>query len=680
MDLTALDYAWTANAVATKNIDRLRLVKNEGIVELLIRSHKRRPARLRSLYEQVTGSKTENVEDALRRLSNAWLRELVERSDDITAQAIDEVFEEYRYGARPGFTLHLLHAAPGLTLENVGQTAKAWSQTNDSRTKVLDAYLFSEGEVLEIGFSYETVHEYIDPESETVKSHPELRYGFAWVSIKGSFLAVEGPEGTVTFLRSALAAIDVKTTPISFDKQAVDNVVPLNELQGGSFKAIRPTDEMPTSLRASDPRLGTLPYTREVLSQYERTRGLYQHRFSPSVESKIGFNNRAGRFFVTRRLPASDLQKHAVSLIQGLIREVMAALDDAKRAAKAVDFSDVWGRRVDTTARPMLQDVVYAVTSAKRLGVDSVNLSISAETLLETMPTRWVSSVVCECHACGAPQAAICPDCYETLRLSKDRTYACRCRSTTTLSDRKLICLEDHSLPTRGAVIELEPDLTCVDLVAKASAELPYQPMNPTEEGFRISGSRLLFTAAGQSQVVHLPSEVPELAIIARKRPARLPDLLRQSHALKERCVKAGDCESCQLSVDDAKCLMNVLRLSLGVEPRPHHGQEYGDGMMQLTLHGRQCNGRILAKRGSVGRLTPGKSEGQQLIRQTLAAANDARTDVIVAVAPAPIDDQLVATLQQIVGMRHKKLVVLDEDFIARALATARDAEAGRTH
>ena len=153
---------------------------------------------------------------------------------------------------------------------------------------------------------------------------------------------------------------------------------------------------------------------------------------------------------------------------------------------------------------------------------------------------------------------------------------------------------------------------------------------------------------------------------------------MRVAHTLKEKCTVAGDCASCGMSVGESACLMNVLRLSLGVTPRPHHGQEYGDAMMQLTIAGRQRNSRILAKRGSSSRLTPGRKAGEELLRQAAAACVDSRTEALVAVVPAPLDDQLRATIQLDAKIYGKFVVFLDDEFVARAVARARAKERGR--
>jgi hypothetical protein len=122
---------------------------------------------------------------------------------------------------------------------------------------------------------------------------------------------------------------------------------------------------------------------------------------------------------------------------------------------------------------------------------------------------------------------------------------------------------------------------------------------------------------------------------------------------------------------------MNVMRLAVGARPRPHHGHEFGDAMLEVTIRGHRQTARLLAKRGRSKSITPGSDEGRGLVTQTAMACVDGRTDVVIVVLPAPLDDQLRSLLLELCRHKGRKLVILGEEFIAKASQRARRIEAG---
>lgn len=66
------------------------------------------PTELCSRYQSIFATKPKQVGAALSRRSNAQLQRLVAICPEITNRHIDDLFEEYRYGAVPTFSVFLV--------------------------------------------------------------------------------------------------------------------------------------------------------------------------------------------------------------------------------------------------------------------------------------------------------------------------------------------------------------------------------------------------------------------------------------------------------------------------------------------------------------------------------------------------------------------------------------------
>jgi hypothetical protein len=420
-------------------------------------------------------------------------------------------------------------------------------------------------------------------------------------------------------------------------------------------------------------------FVRRKRQQGEQTQGLYVHTFEDGSTTRLRFNNRLGSVGVARRLKTSELRVNGCELMANIVSAMRALLtSDIEQFASVTTFERAWGSRVREPARSYLKVVTLALHQGKNTNSDTVSMGrVTARQLVEATPAKWwTAGVIDFCPVCGVDQPLYCERC--ELPIQPDlimRGYRCGCRAGMEPPRLSATCFEGHEVTAASCELELLPSPTLMDLVVSGSRELNGLEVNRDADAFVIRGSQLLYRTVGMYQTSYLPHEVAELREVDTEQLANGPALVRETHQLREKCKMALGCTDCGTSIADGKCLMNVMRLAVGVRPRPHHGHEFGDAMLEVTIRGHRQTARFLAKRGQSKSLTPGSDEGRGLVTQTALACMDARTDVVVVVVPAPLDDQLSSLLLELCRQRGRKLVVLGEEFVAKALQRARRVE-----
>jgi hypothetical protein len=109
-----------------------------------------------------------------------------------------------------------------------------------------------------------------------------------------------------------------------------------------------------------------------------------------------------------------------------------------------------------------------------------------------------------------------------------------------------------------------------------------------------------------------------------------------------------------------------------GFTPQTHHGHEFGDVSMLVTLHGKNMTFCAAAKSVPTvkkqQKVTKASTLGREIIQQVLDMFNDARTEIIGVIYPYLIDDQLKHFLYHYAKMNNKRLVILDYEFMVKLL------------
>ena len=101
-----------------KNIkNKLELVRREGICKLLIKTYEEDEEELKNKIEQVSGSYPRDLK-VLYKLNKGQLISIVKKSN-ISQEKIDETFDQYRYGLKPGFMIFYFNANKSMSKSKI---------------------------------------------------------------------------------------------------------------------------------------------------------------------------------------------------------------------------------------------------------------------------------------------------------------------------------------------------------------------------------------------------------------------------------------------------------------------------------------------------------------------------------------------------------------------------------
>jgi hypothetical protein len=190
-----------------------------------------------------------------------------------------------------------------------------------------------------------------------------------------------------------------------------------------------------------------------------------------------------------------------------------------------------------------------------------------------------------------------------------------------------------------------------------------------------------VFGSPGE-KTVYLMSDIPEFEDVASVRLSKTErdDLFSLLKDYKEKCKQMSD-ENCARCVDEqvaTHCFMRLFGLfDKGYIPRPHHGHEFGDVSLSVTIEGRPDRTMvILLKKGNPrGRyITRGHNLGREIFAQADQFIHDPDLHVLGIGVPQRIDDRFEARLKREAQQADKKLVFFGSDDFAQLIKYVADS------
>ena len=108
--------------ITKKKRTKLELIRIEGICRMLL--SKVEHEMLTNIVEAVTQVASQDIKKAIFRLPRYQLIRIIELAGSaVTEKDIDETYEQYRYGLKPGFTLFsIIKESKSISINNVFKT------------------------------------------------------------------------------------------------------------------------------------------------------------------------------------------------------------------------------------------------------------------------------------------------------------------------------------------------------------------------------------------------------------------------------------------------------------------------------------------------------------------------------------------------------------------------------
>jgi hypothetical protein len=664
----------------------LDLMRLEGICKMLISSLDEDA--LESKYLSITGrAKVDNVKKALAKLSKAELRRIIEMSPAITEETIINFYNEYRYGRKPGYILYWANGFIGKTIDTIAlkmqlsQLLEQKRYNDDARFKDLKCVAVEEwteigSTVIEVGLSYLKKYSYINADNSFDYIH-ELMDCFAWISVDKGFVALYNMPPTIESIikKTILSLYGVRLLGLSLDNDTLNAIFDSSKRKKISLTHHMEDSNKPQKATFSDARFAEKQDA--VLADYGDygiDSSLYDIEIDEETIATLGVNSNKGKLYINKNLRTTQFRKWSVSNISTIIEyfSKIFSTDGAEKFQHVQLFTgSEWGR-LSAGKKEVLSSIAVAILMCKEKGVNQYPIEIPAPSVKSAFPKDTSSCFLAFCDQCNETIIPECPDCQGKFFEVANANFLCdSCKRS--LSHVKCECGNFISTDDTDAIMSVALN---DDFLGKVVSELhsvkPGLSLAEHEYIAVHNGYLRIFNSDGFKRI-HPKDLSPCTDLYRHDLPETfVADAKKLFKKLNEKCNDAPtneDCEECRYkkvaSIHDLQCLQQLLCYFDDFAPSPHHGHEYGDVSISVSMDGKTYNLQGIMK-SDTSKITRSGKTGREIIDQVIKALFDGRTEIICILAPTQIDKQLSETILTLAKNFNKKLVFWDFDFMVR--------------
>jgi len=653
-----------------KQRTKLELIRIEGIWRMLLKKIKDE-VQLTSWVDSVTNASTKDVKKAIARLTRYQLIKIIEFAGNaITPEDIDEAYEQYRYGLKPGFTLFNIQSFKDIDEDTayraIGSFLSEIPYPEGVAIKAIatKSHSWIDSSVIEFAFYYHIKYSYLSEEEEPLFIY-EYKECFAWIDAANGFLVIQNaPDKVTTIIRNAFAKVyTASMTSVKLTQRLIDEVFGSEKIKKGTYINPNASDLQAEKVTLADSRLAEKQSVQQSVSGYDMT-GTYLNQTVGDEPNTLGINCKKGKLYLTSNVSATLFREWSIEKIKSIITYLRSKADyvdfDIFQAKNSTDLL-VWDKYKAPQKR-LIEQMLYAVYVAHFNQQDSADILFSASDLRQTMKSFFHERLCAHCNHCDEPFIPRC-GCNGLLTIEKSGTL--RCLDCGQEID-SVQCDDGHQVIIDGAnTLSLFPNsllLRSIKITLKNAFDV-------TMTGsFNISENRLTLISEQSGHLI-LPDDIPELKSVIDLdiTDGNRESLLEQSKLIKENCrrsVTNSDCNTCD-SVAQRCCMMKLFTTFPGYRPSPHQASEFGDVSFSVTLNGIQRRLVGIAK-SATGKDTLSLSDqpAREMLQQVLTATHDARIGVIAVICPMRFHDQFVEELRYIADLTRKPLVVLDDQYM----------------
>lgn len=653
-----------------KQRTKLELIRIEGIWRMLLKKIKDE-SQLATWVDNVTNTSTKDARKAITRLSRYQLIKIIELAGSaITNEDIDEAYEQYRYGLKPGFTLFNIQSSKKIGVAaayaaiNSYLSGLHYGEGVNIKAITVKSHSSIDSSVIEFAFYYHIKHSYLS-EAEEPSFIYEYKECFAWIDRNNGFLVIQNaPDKVTTVLKNAfVTAYSASITNIKLTRKLINEIFGNEKIKKGTFINPNASDTQAEKITLADSRFAEKQAIQQTVSGYDMTGTYLNQTVGENQPNTLGINCNKGRLYLTSNVSATVFREWSIEKIKSIITYLRSKANyenfDMFQAKNLTDLP-VWNS-YNVPQKKLIEQMLYAVYVAYLNHQDSADVLCSVGDLRTTMKSYFYEKLSAVCDLCDEPFIPHC-DCGGTLKVSKNGSLRClECDQEVDAAH----CDEGHRVIINGIdTVVLFPSASLLGDIK----ETLKNAFDMTVSGFfNISGGRLTLISEQHGYLV-LPENIPELKAILDIDIAITEhiDLLKQVKSVKEKCRNSTNstCNSCD-TTNTRCCMMKLFTTFAGYRPSPHQASEFGDVSFTITLNDAQCQLMGIAK-SATGKdtLTLSEASARDMIQQVLTATHDARVGIIAAICPNRFHDQLTEELRYIAKLTGKPLVVLDEKYM----------------
>lgn len=661
--------------MTNKQRTKLELIRIEGIGRMLLQRVEE--DRLIDLVASVTKATPQNIKKAIFRLPRYQLIQIIERASDvISSEDIDNAYEQYRYGLKPGFTLFSINKKCKVISEaeayrSISEKLNCIHYEADESIKSITpkAHAKISASVVEYSFYYLNKHSYLD-EHETPAFVYEYEECFAWIDIKNAFLAIKNaPEKVLTILKRALSeTYETQMTNIKLTKKLIHDIFGDENIKRGSFIKPNASDNEAEKITVSDSRFSAKQAIQESISSYNMTGTYLNETVGENQDNTLGINCDKGRVYLTSNVSATVFREWSVQRITSIISYLSSNADYSDfsvfQAKNVMDFP-MWAE-FSIPQKKLLEQVCYSAYVASCNKQDSAPLNCSVLELKNSMKAHFYNTLLAYCDQCDEPFFPHCSCGASNLSVTRDgKIFCAECGSF----QERIFCEVGHENKVANSedIICLYPTYDMIQNIAQTLKKA----FDITLSGNMYIHNGHLTLLAPQNGGLVLASAIPELQAIfdTSLSQSEYDTTLQAVQGIKEKCRKTANknCNTCTLT-DNPTCLMKIFSTNPTYRPSPHQAGEFGDVNFSVTLNGQSCELVGVAKSAQNEKDVLNLSEppAREMLQQILTATHDARIGIIAAICPMRFHDQLVEELRYLAKLTGKPIVILDDMFMAK--------------
>jgi len=653
---------------------KLELIRIEGICRMLL--SKIDKDTLSEIVENVTQISSEDIGKAIYKLSRYQLIQVIERlGTQITEKDINNAYEQYRYGLKPGFTLYSINSkgkrlSEELAFSYISETLKSKNYSPDENIKDIQAKLFSNisENVVEFSFSYLNKHSYLNENQEPAFVY-EYEECFAWIDVNNGFLAIKNvPDKVSNILKHAFSiAYSTEFTNIKLTKKLIRDIFGDKNIRKGTFFKPNASMDEAEKLVVSDSRFSEKQALQNSVSGYDMSGIFLTEAVGESDNNTLGINCEKGKLYLTRNVSASVFRDWSVKKIEAIISylsDITTFSDFGSFQAKNVMDNKLW-EEFSKPEKELVEKILYSVYIACQNKQDNSPVDCSPFEIKKALSKHLYHGFKASCHKCNEPFIPRCVCGSPVLNITKKNDLLCtECGETI----NTIVCEEGHP----HEVIDVSEILLfypSYDLLKRIKVTL-YKYFDIDFNGsFYIQNGQLTVLPEIVGGLITVDS-IPELKTVSSTiiNESEYEVLLSQLKNVREKCRKTTNkhCSTCTLN-DERVCIMKIFTTFPTYRPSPHQALEFGDVNFSVTLDGESYELVGVAKSATKGEvLNLSESAARDMLQQILSFTHDARIGIIAAICPMHFHDQLVEELRYIAKLTSKPIVILDDRFMVQ--------------
>lgn len=664
----------------------LELMRLEGVYKIITDNIEYEA--LENRYLHVTGKgKVDNLDKAIRQCPKYQLINIINMSHEITDEMIQQYFNNYRYGMKPGFVLGWASGFIGKTLTaNDLKTAmqaelSKYNYVDDASYKNLkcsDVIKWDKQglSIFEINLNYLKKYNYVD-ENEKFNYIYERVECFVWVCVDKGFVAIYNMPPTIEKrIKTAFCSLyNVQVIGISLDKKTLDTIFDPATRKKVSLTQLKEHPDLPQKATFTDAKFGQKEseILKEFSDGYDMTSCLYDENIEGDIVT-MGVNNNKGKLYINKNVTAEQFRQWSIDTIMAIMDYYSDVLSDdgiEKFSTLNLFSSGEWGK-LGNSKRNILKTLAVAMVKINTSNIERLPVNISPLEFYKYFKNHTQYNLYGNCNKCNDDVLLKCSNCGSPmLKLIGDKLICEDCAT-----EQKYCTCDCGNNIYFDSIDEVTVVNIKEDLIKKIRTEINAidQTINiDTNDIYILQGYHLkrikkiehnLITAKDINEFKNLY----KINITEKMFDEYKQDIVN----FGEKCnaPSIDNCRKCKYNqnTNSDACILKLFTIFDEFIPQPHQGHEFGDIKLSVSVDDATYTLQGILKSKNQ-KITNSSSTGREILSQALSGFTDGRVDLIAVIAPAIFDVQLMENIKFIAKLTKKQVVFLDDDFLVRLYA-----------